>query len=54
MAGGTQTLSTPVNAFSALGYASVTVPGPYTISVSTTAESSAAFSVQLVGILEDL
>jgi len=54
MGGGTQTLSTPLNIFAGLAYPAVTVPGPYTITVSTTAASTAAFSVIIVGILEDL
>ena len=54
MPGGTQALGTPVNILSSLDAGPMSIPGPYTITISTTAESTAAFSVQLLGILEDL
>jgi len=55
MAGGTQTLGKPINILSYPNPVSVVVvPGPYSITISTVAESTAAFSVQIVGFLEDL
>jgi len=55
MGGGTQTLTKPINIMSYPSPVSViVVPGPYNITISTTAASAAAFSVQIIGYLEDL
>lgn len=54
MGGGTQTTADPVNVFPALGYAVAVAPGPYTLAITTTSASAAAFSVQIIGYLEDL
>jgi len=53
LAGGTQTLSDPLNVLCAIGWPHG-LPGPCTLTIATTAASAAEMVVVLVGYLEDL
>jgi len=54
MAGGTQTVTTPVPVTQYFSLAMAAIPGPCTLVISSTSATAAKFVVNVLGILEDL